>query len=377
MEDSKVQEKLTELAASIMNPYVEAWKGQGKPAVGYICSYIPKEVIHAAGILPYRIGARGCTSTDEADVWMAPITCSFARGCLEMALKGEYDFLDGLISMNTCECMRRMCDNWVHQVEVPYSYYMSVPYKSDEGAVDFFEEELHLFRESLEKDFSDFITDERLENSIRVSNETRRLLRELHEMRKRQPPPLTGAEIQKIAILSTAMPPEDFNPLLERFLEEADAREGIAGHPARLMVVGSPMDDTRLTETIEEFGGLIVTDATCYGAYSYWDAIQPSGNPWRSVASYYLKRPGCPRMPQKSGDRLAYIGEMAKTFDVDGIVFERMLFCNLWGGETLPLEEGLEEMEIPLLVLDREYIPGAVGQLRTRLQAFIEMIKGV
>ena len=62
---------------------------------------------------------------------------------------------------------------------------------------------------------------------------------------------------------------------------------------------------------------------------------------------------------------------------VDGIVFERMLFCNLWGGETLPLEEGLQEMEIPLLVLDREYIPGAVGQLRTRLQAFIEMIKGV
>jgi benzoyl-CoA reductase/2-hydroxyglutaryl-CoA dehydratase subunit BcrC/BadD/HgdB len=82
-------------------------------------------------------------------------------------------------------------------------------------------------------------------------------------------------------------------------------------------------------------------------------------------------------MPQKSGDRLAYIGEMAKAFEVDGIIFERMLFCNLWGGETLPLEEGLEEMEIPLLVLDREYIPGAIGQLRTRLQAFIEMIKGV
>ncbi len=127
MEGSHVSRDLAELAASIMNPYVEAWKGQGKPTVGYICSYIPKEVIHAAGILPYRVGARGCTSTDEADVWMAPITCSFARGCLEMALKGEYDFLDGLISMNTCECMRRMCDNWTHQVEMPFSYYMSVP----------------------------------------------------------------------------------------------------------------------------------------------------------------------------------------------------------------------------------------------------------
>jgi benzoyl-CoA reductase subunit C len=377
MEGSDMSTKLTELAASIMNPYVEEWKGQGKPAVGYICSYIPKEVIHAAGILPYRVGARGCASTDEADVWMAPITCSFARCCLEMALKGEYDFLDGLISMNTCECMRRMCDNWTHTVGMPYSYYMSVPYKSDEGAIDFFEEDLHLFQGSLEKHFGASITDESLENSIQVSNETRRLLRKLHEMRKREAPPLTGTEIQKIAILSTAMPPEAYNLLLEAFLDEVDAREGITGHQARLMVIGSPMDDTRLTETIEEFGGLIVTDATCYGAYSYWDSIEAAGNPWRSVASYYLKRPGCPRMPQKSGDRLAYIGEMAKAFEVDGIIFERMLFCNLWGGETLPLEEGLQEMEIPLLVLDREYIPGAVGQLRTRLQAFIEMIKGV
>jgi benzoyl-CoA reductase subunit C len=372
-----VPKDLAELAASIMNPYVEDWKGQGKPTVGYICSYIPKEVIHAAGILPYRVGARGCTSTDEADVWMAPITCSFARGCLEMALKGEYDFLDGLISMNTCECMRRMCDNWTHQVKMPFSYYMSVPYKSDEGAIDFYEEELHLFQGTLEKHFGVNITDESLEDSIRVSNETRSLLTKLHEMRARKDPPLTGTELQKIAILSTAMPPEDYNQLLQTFIEEVDAREGITGVPARLMVIGSPMDDTRLTETIEEFGGLIVTDATCYGAYSYWDSIKTVGNPWRSVASYYLKRPGCPRMPQKSGDRLAYIGEMAKAFDVDGIIFERMLFCNLWGGETLPLEEGLQEMGIPLLVLDREYITGAVGQLKTRLQAFIEMIKGV
>ena len=372
-----MQKNLAELAASIMNPYVEEWKGQGKPAVGYICSYIPKEVIHAAGILPCRVGARGCTSTDEADVWMAPITCSFARGCLEMALEGEYGFLDGLVSMNACECMRRMCDNWTHQVEMPFSYYMSVPYKSDEGAVDFYEEELHLFQGTLEKHFGAAITDEGLENSIRLSNETRRLLRKLHETRKSEAPSLTGAEIQKIAILSTAMPLEAFNPMLEVFLEEVDAREGTTGHPARLMVIGSPMDDPRLTEIIEEFGGLIVTDATCFGAYSYWDSIEPVGDPWRSVASYYLKRPGCPRMPQKSGDRLAYIGEMARAFDVDGIIFERMLFCNLWGGETLPLDEGLQEMDIPMLLLDREYIPGAIGQLRTRLQAFTEMIKGV
>lgn len=360
-----------------MNPYVEEWKGQGKPAVGYICSYIPREVIHAAGILPYRIGARGCSSTDEADVWMAPITCSFARGCLEMALKGEYDFLDGLVSMNACECMRRMCDNWVHNVDMPYSYYMSVPYKSDDGAIDFFEEELHLFQESLEKHFGVSITDEGLENSIRLSNEARRLLRGLHEMRRRKAPALTGAEMQRIAILSTAMSPEACNPLLRSLRAEIDARQGISEYRARLMVIGSPMDDTRFTEIVEDFGGLIVTDATCYGSYAYWEPVELAGNPWRSVARYYLKRSGCPRMPQTSEARLAFIQEMVKAFRVDGIVFERMLFCNLWGGETLPLEEGLQEMGVPLLVLDRQYVPGGIGQLRTRLQAFIEMIRGV
>jgi benzoyl-CoA reductase/2-hydroxyglutaryl-CoA dehydratase subunit BcrC/BadD/HgdB len=270
-----------------------------------------------------------------------------------------------------------MCDNWTHEIRMPYTYYMSVPYKSDEGAIDFFEEELHLFQESLEKHFGVSITDEGLGNSIGLSNETRRLLKGLHEMRRRKVPPLTGAEMQKMAILSTAMPPEACNRLLQEFIEELDGRRGVTGHQARLMVIGSPMDDTRLAEIIEGLGGLIVTDATCYGAYAYWEPIDSLGDPWRSLAGYYLKRSGCPRMPQTSEARLAFIRGMAKAFEADGIVFERMLFCNLWGGETLPLEEGLQEMGIPLLLLDREYIPGAVGQLRTRLQAFIEMIKGV
>ncbi|MBI5118278.1 2-hydroxyacyl-CoA dehydratase [Candidatus Poribacteria bacterium] len=100
-----------ECSAGISNPSIEDWKKRGKPVLGYICAYIPRELIHAGGILPYRIGARGCATTTQADAWMASLTCSFSRSCLELALRGEYSFLDGLISMNTCECMRRMCDN--------------------------------------------------------------------------------------------------------------------------------------------------------------------------------------------------------------------------------------------------------------------------
>ncbi|MDY6879210.1 MAG: 2-hydroxyacyl-CoA dehydratase family protein [Desulfatiglans sp.] len=367
---------LSKMADSILNPFVENWKKQGKPVLGFTCSYVPKEIIHAAGILPYRIRARGSGERTMGDVRMSQITCPFSRSILELALKGEYNFLDGLVSMNSCECMRRMCDNWVSEIGADFFHFLSVPYKSSAEAVEWFRHELDILRENLEKSFDVTVTDENLRDSVNTYNKTRKLLRKLYDLRKEKNPKISWSEIQRVVVMSSAMPIEEYNTQLESLIDEVESRNGINNYRARLMLIGTPLDNPSNSEAIEDLGGLVVTDLSCFGTISFWDPFDSDGDPLDIIAKGYLNDSRCPRMPGRGGERHNLIKEMAESFDIDGIVFERMMFCNIWGGETMSLEKDMKELNIPMLIIDSEYAPGSEGQIGTRVEAFLEMIEG-
>jgi benzoyl-CoA reductase/2-hydroxyglutaryl-CoA dehydratase subunit BcrC/BadD/HgdB len=369
--------RLGELANHITNPYVKDWKKQDKAAVGYICSYIPREIIDAAGIMPFRIGGRSCASTTLADSVMAPITCSFSRCCLELALEGQYDFLDGLVSMNSCEMMRRMCDNWKLKTVRPFFYHCaSVPHKSDEDAIHWYREELELLKSSLEGFFELKISNGDLNDAIKRNNETRHLLRRLHELQQGKRVMLSGADVKSITIQASAMPIEDYNRLLQALIGEINSQNGTTDYRARLMLIGCCQDDPNFTRIIEALGAVVVIDASCWGALSFWEPVKSAADPLEALARYYLTRVHCARMPAEHNARLNYIKEMAEAFNIDGIIFETMLHCTLWGGETMSLQKDIQKLHIPLLILDREYIPSGPRQLQTRLEAFLEMIEG-
>jgi len=103
-------EELTSIASDLENPALRAWKEEGKKVVGYFCSYVPEEVLYAADILPYRVRAAGCTETSLADAYMSHLNCTFMRSCLQYALEGKYEFLDGIAVINSCDHARRMHD---------------------------------------------------------------------------------------------------------------------------------------------------------------------------------------------------------------------------------------------------------------------------
>ncbi len=369
-------EELTELSKTIANPAVDRWKAQGKPVIGYFCSYIPEELLHAAGMFPYRVKARGCTGTTAADGLLASVNCSFVRSCLELALKGSYGFLDGVVSMNSCDHIRRLYDIWRRKVSTPYFHFLSVPHKATEEAVDWYEDEIANFKDSLEKAFGVSITEEGLRNSIEVCNETRGLLRQLYEFRRKDPPLLTGVEAHEIVVAATSTPKEEYNALLRRLLGEIGERKSAPTHGSRLMLLGSALDDPEYIRIIEELGGLVVTDALCFGSAYFREPVQTDGDPLECLARSYLKRPICPRMSEDIAPIIVYVKEMVERFYVDGVILERIRCCDLWGGMTLVLQRRLEELNIPLLILDREYMIGSVGQMSTRVQAFIEMIGG-
>ena len=183
-----------------------------------------------------------------------------------------------------------------------------------------------------------------------------------------------GAEALVVMVAGTAMPKQEYNELLRELLDQLAMREGNSTHRARLMVTGGILDDLVWVRAIEDVGGLVVTDGTCFGTRIMWEDIdEGTSDPIEALARYYLaERPSCPRLFGTQEKRLQFTTKMCREFNCDGIIGEKMMFCDQWDVEAYLLELDLKEEGIPFLKLEREYITSGTGQLKTRVQAFIE-----
>lgn len=374
---SKPLQEFQEATQTLANPALQDWKKQGGKVIGCYCSYVPEEVITAAGFVPFRMRGTGSTSTELADACLSSINCSFSRHSLDMGLRGEYSFLDGVVWVNSCDHVRRIYDHWKRKIVTPYLHFLSLPKKTTDVQVGWYRDEIATFKESLEKHFGTPITEERLWEAIRLHNETRRLQRQLYELRKRKSPPITGAETLAVMVAGSAMPREHYNQLLKKLLDELGRAYGHANYRARLMLIGGILDDPAYIEVIESQGGLVVTDSLCYGSRIMWkDVNEKASDAITALARYYIaERPHCPRMFDRQLDRSAFVMDMIRQFKVDGVISERLMFCDNWTGEAFMVGEDLKEKGIPYIRLDREYILTGVGQLRTRIQAFLETME--
>ena len=297
---------------------------------------------------------------------------------MQFIAEGVFDFLDGLVFANSCDNVRRLYDILREKHTFPFMHFISVPHKAGgNGAVAWFKDELTHFKENVENGFGIRISDEALADAIEVYNETRRLLKQLYERRQGKTPPITGTETLNVVLAATTTPKDRYNRLLRQLLHELEGQEGISDYRARLMIIGSEYDDPAYSQIIEGLGGLVVADALCYGSRYFWEPVRAGKDSLDGVARSYLDRPSCPRMSDRVIQRAAFIKEMAEQFKVDGVILQRIRYCDLWGGESIYLGKMLEESNIPLLSLEREYALSSVGQLKTRIQAFLETIERV
>ncbi|MBD3228565.1 MAG: 2-hydroxyacyl-CoA dehydratase [Candidatus Lokiarchaeota archaeon] len=369
-------EKFTEVSSNLVNEYINEWKDQGKKIIGYTCTYAPQELIHAAGILPYRVRGVTCSGTSNADIYMSKFNCSFCRCVLELGLTGSYDFLDGICYLNGCDHIRRVYDNLIAHVKISFKDFLPVPHIISDEGFEYYMEGTNAFKNHIEEHFGVKITEKDLKNSIRVYNETRRLFEELYELRKRDNPPVSGAQTLSILAASTAMPREKFNSMLASLLEGLQDFEGIKDYDARLMIAGSELDHPLLLELIEDLGGLIVTDSLCFGTRQFKGLVEEEGDPLKSISRRYYTHNPCPRMIREYPNKLALVKELINESKVDGAIFERISFCDPHGVDNIMISKELEKMDIPTLVLERDYQIGDAGRFRTRVQAFLERIGG-
>jgi benzoyl-CoA reductase subunit C len=350
------------------------WKASGKKVIGYRCLYVPEEVIWAAGMLPFPL-----YGTPEpirlADSYFQACTCEFVRNLFDHALDGKYEFLDCLALSNTCDIVRRLCDIWDNYIDGIPVHMINNPQKlQNPGNHDFFYEELRRFKVRMEEISGNQVSDEKLQAAIDLFNETRSLLKEIYALRQQDPPLLSGSDALDICMAVSVMPNDQANPLLKDLLGELTSGQAAEAFGPRIMVTGSVLDNPALIKMIEEEDGVVVVDDLCNTIRNFWYAIEPNDDPLEAIYAYMNKRPLCACIHPTEG-RLDYLNELVDTFDVEAVIYFNLKYCHPFLYEAPLFAKALKERDIPTNILEVGHDMSGHGQLRTRVQAFIEMLE--
>lgn len=361
-------------------PYNQAareWKARGGKVVGYNCIFVPEELIHAAGLMPYRVtGGDQELNVDNANAYLYTSTCSYVRTCFELALSGQYDFLDAYLSTSACEGVLRLGEIWSAYLKIPMLMTLDVPRKINDRCKEYYRDDLELARKKLEEQFGVKITDEKLWDSIKLYEETRGLLHELYDMRKAERPPISGAEVMETMNAAVRMPREQFNPLLKQLIKEIKESGRALTGKTRIMVSSSVLNNVELIKGIERLGALVVADDVCTGARYFWEPASQTngGDPLQALANRALGTGfPCPRT-NPPAFRTERILEMVKDWNVNGVIALTMRNCAPYILDIHMWKSQLEQREIPVLDLDIEYGGTVTGPARIRIEAFIEML---
>ena len=256
------------------------------------------------------------------------------------------------------------------------------PMKGDKTNLEYYKVELqHKIVDKLAERGVD-VSEEAMRAAIADHNEISRIITEIGDRRKLDNPNITGYEFHVIQLVSQVCPHYLIKPYLEETLEELKTREPEPQFPfrVRVAVAGSEIDDPEFTKLIENCGAMVVADRYCFGSFPGREQIEirDGETAFDAICRHYLEVSQCARFMDgmKIDQRHAEIQHLIKEFKADGVIYENMKFCEFWSYEkVLASHIFINELNIPCCTIEKEYALGAVGQLRTRFQAFIEALE--
>lgn len=349
------------------------WKKEGKKIFGCFCGYVPEELIDAAGIIPVRI----LGSLDKivmADKHLQSFICAFGRSCLDLGLRGVYDYLDGIVTSKTCDIMRNMPGIWSRNIDTPFSAYISAPTKRTESARECLLQEFKIFKTNMEKFIGKKIDDDAINKSIQAYNTKRKLLSELSAVRLQDNSPVSGSDFYDIVRAGFVIPTDKYIEMLTSLKDNLASSKPSKNGDIRLLVSGSTFEDVNIMTMIEQAGGKVVCDDLCVGSRYYSDLVEPVKDPLRALADRYQVRVTCP-CKHPSEERVQKVAAQVKEHNIKGVILIVQKFCDGHLFEVPYMRNLMEENDVPFLYLETEDRLGEEGQFKTRVQAFIEMLQ--
>ena len=371
------------------NALISQAKSDGKICVAYTCENVPEPLLNLGDCVSIRLFAPHTGSMDIATYYMTALLCEPSRALLERAIEGGFNFADCVITPDGCTMMNRCVENMelLHTMGDGnpkfFHEYMEIAFKNTESDVDLAVLQCtnHVLKPLHEKYGVD-ISDAAIRESVARHNKVCRLIREIGNFRKGDKPAITGYEFHVLCLASYVCPKYLIIDKLEETLEELKTREpDDKAWRARVLVVGSETDDSDFIKLIEEQGALVCCDRFCFGSYPgrVEIALNDEEDALRQVCRHYIRNCQCPRMmnQEKVYGRKQYVADLAKEYGADGIIYQQVKFCDPWAYErTLGSAMLSSDYGYPVLSVDRPYsIASSSGQMRTRVQAFVESIE--
>lgn len=387
MKDLKHLYYFEKLLLEVNNDLVRKAQEEGKLAVGNVCSQIPEPLLNLPGCFSVRLRAPRTGSIEMGSYYLSSMLCECCRALLERAIEGGYEFLDGILSPDACAQMNRCVENIEKQhlcsKEKFFITYADVPMKADETALKHYVKQMRIrVLEPLHEVYGIDVSDAAMRKAVEEQNEISRLITEMGEYRKELNPRITGYEFAVFCLATYCCPKSELIEKLSETVEELKTRQPDAksSYRARVVLAGSEIDDPALIQLIEESGALVVADRFCMGSLPGRQeiALRDDEDVLTQICRTYMNWGKCPRFmnTEKIKERQVYIDQLAKEYHADGLIYQQIKFCDYWGYERASQFHIMrEEYGYPVLSVDRPYVTSSSGQLRTRVQAFVESLE--
>lgn len=378
----------TSLAAHLRDrpAQLEKAKKDGIKIIGYFPgNYVPEEIIYASGAIPLCLIHGGSPRTADAGLSILPqIICPFARAQVgERILKENpyYGLMDMLVAPITCQHLKKVAELWEYEDELEV-FKLGIPHQhTNDFEVEYFYNRLHALKDRLQSFTGNEITNDGLERAITLYNRIRELLRNISLLRRATPPPISALEFIKLNHASFYADPVSMIEVLESVYYELKNKQTSASRDRpRILLLGPNigLGDYTILELAETIGSDIVVEDLCEGTRYYWHDIDNKGDLYMSlVRGYLLERVPCAFMRYSTKKRLDFVLKLIDDFNVSGVIWYELQCCETYDSEAYYFSEKMAERGIPILVVESDYTTANTGQLRTRLQAFTEIVEGI
>jgi benzoyl-CoA reductase/2-hydroxyglutaryl-CoA dehydratase subunit BcrC/BadD/HgdB len=355
-------------------------KKEGRKIVGYVPGgFMPEELVWASGAIPvglYRGGDHDAAL--KSSEYMSRFFDPFCRSQIGYWALGEplYHMIDLFVIPIADRNIMGIADCWEMWTDTRL-FKLAVPHNKSERSFQYYLERLQLLKEELEKLTGKSITEDELKKEIGISNRIRHLLRQISEMRKSERPPISGKDFIKLHHASLLADRAFLVKSLESISQELRVVERSIG--PRIFLIGSTLaqGDYKVYDLLQPTGADVVIEEFSEGMRPYWQDVESNGNPMQALAtSYLLKRTPLPFSRPSVKERTDLILRLVKEYKVDGIIWYSLMYRDSYNIDSIYFGRKAVEEGIPFLSLMSDYDNAETGQLRTRIEAFIESMGG-
>ena len=359
---------------------IKELKDRGVPVVGTFCTYFPVEIAMAMGAATVSL----CSTSDEtipaAEKDLPKNLCPLIKSSYGFAATKNcpfFYFSDLVVGETTCDGKKKMYE-YLGQFKDVFT--MELPNRQTKDGLTLWKNEIIRFKEYLEQKFHVAITEEQIRNAVKIQNEGRVALKRLYELMRLDPAPMTGQELFSVLYGSTFKPdrskiPGEVNAIADRVEKEYAEGKMLEKKP-RILVTGCPIGGAteKVIKAIEDNGGVVVTFENCGGAKSVDRLVEEDAEDiYEAIAKRYLSI-GCSVMTPNP-NRIELLGRLIDEYQVDGVVEMILQACHTYNVESLGIRRFVnDEKHKPYISVETDYSQADIGQLNTRIAAFIEML---